>query len=178
MPAFNISVPEDLHKDVNTYKQQIQISAVCQEALRTAVKEEKAKKTDVSLVEKGANRLMKELKAPSSQDPADYYDACYQAGQEWAGDEASLAELKEVFETSYAIGDQNLTTDTGVTMLHFMNTRTFQSIPEEVCKKSEDSDHQLFFSFLDGAQEMWAEMKDLLEVQGYDIDEVKESDRK
>ncbi len=175
-PAFNISVPEDLHKDVIKYKQQIQISAVCQEALRKAVKEEKAKKTDASLVEKAAMRLMKELKAPPSQEPEDYEDACYQAGQEWAGSEAELWELKKAFETPQP-GDPKCTTDTGEVMMHFMNSGCY-SIPDEALKKSADSDSQLFFMFLDGAQDMWTEMKDILEEQGYDIDEVKESDRK
>jgi post-segregation antitoxin (ccd killing protein) len=172
---ITITVPDKLREDLKRYGE-IKISTVCQEALRKAVTEEKNKKIDASLAKRAAMRLMKELKAPPSQNPDDYLDKCYQEGQSWAGDEAQLRELIEAFETPQP-GDSKSTTNTGKMMIHFLNSEC-QLIPDEALNKSADSDHLLFYQFLDGAEDVWTEMKDLLEEQGYDINEVKESDKK
>ena len=41
-------------------------------------------------------------------------------------------------------------------------------VPREIMEEDE-GDNQLFFSFYDGAKEMWCSMKDVLEEKGYEV---------
>ena len=152
---INISVPDHLYVDVKKYTQ-IQISTVCQTALQEAVNEHR-KKLDLHKINLGAKRLMEQMGEIPKTSVSDYEEGCYEDGQNWAAQEATIEELEKIFADSGKALD-----------LYEVFFDQCLSIPKEIMEEDED-DNQLFFAFHDGARDMWWEMKKILEEKGYEI---------
>ena len=152
---ITITVPGELHRDIKKYKN-LKISTICQEALREAISEERKNKSDMNEVTLGVERLMKQMGEGPKTTVEDFEKDCGEAGKRWASQVAEIEELKEVFENR----------DASALMEHFYDECC--DVPREIMKEDE-GDNQLFFSFYDGAKEMWCSMKDVLEEKGYEI---------
>lgn len=151
---ITISVPDELHAKIQKNKE-ISPSGVCQKALNESL----ATKND--LAKRGAERLRKE-----QWNRLDVFrDKCYEAGQEWAADTASLEDLEFAFESQEDSITEPPDTEKnrGVTWLLYsgrFGEETHHLIPDEFAKI--DTDNEFFWAFVDGADSMWGEMKALL----------------
>ena len=145
---ITITVPEKLRNSINKYEG-LKISAICQKALQDAVDEERAKNLDRNEVTSGAERLMKQMGERPRNLVSDFSEECYEAGKNWAKGEASIEELTSAFE-----GER----DVHIVHMAFGNCTT---IPSNIMEQ--DENNELLFYFLDGAEEMWWEMKKILE---------------
>lgn len=152
---ITITVPEKLRKSINKYKS-IKISAICQKALQEAVNEERAKKLDRNEVSSGVERLMKQMGEHPRTSVSDYTDECYEAGKTWAASEATIEELISAFE-----GERN----TFPVQIAFGN---YTNIPSSILDQDKKN-NELLFCFLDGADEMWHEMRKILVGKGYEF---------
>ena len=152
--AISITVPDELHRDMKKYG--LKVSGICQEALREAISEERKNKSDMNEVTLGVERLMKQMGERPKTTVEDFEKDCEEAGKRWASQVAEIEVLKEVFENK----------DTSALMEHMYDECC--DVPREIMEEDE-GDNQLFFSFYDGAKEMWCSMKDVLEEKGYEI---------
>lgn len=118
------------------------------------IKEEQT--TDSKLQTEGAARIMKEGNLQKKMTVTDFSGECFEAGQRWASQEATVEELKKIFEEDDIWTIQSIFAGQG------------PSIPEEVME-ADENDNQLFFDFHDGARDMWWKMKEILEEKGYEI---------
>lgn len=151
---ITISVPDELHAKIQKNKE-ISPSGVCQKALNESL----ANKND--LAKRGAERLRKE-----QWNRLDVFtEKCYEAGQEWAADDASLEDLEFAFESQEDSITEPPDTEEkrGETWLLYsgrFGEETHLLIPDEFTNM--DTNNDFFWAFVDGATSMWREMKALL----------------
>ena len=158
---ITISVSHELRRDIN--KLNLSVSKICQQALKEAVNKElknwltikEEKNMNVKAGDAAIKRLMKQIGEPIKTSISDFMDECYEAGQTWASNEASIEELKDSFEGD-GVGDMQLIFGNECSM-----------VPSKTLEK--DEDNELFFSFYDGARNMWIEIKNVLEAKGYEF---------
>jgi len=158
---ITISVSYELRRDIN--KLNLSVSKICQQALKEAVNKElkngltikEGKKMSLKVEDLTIKRLMKQIGEPPKTSVSDFLNDCYDAGQTWASNEASIEELKDGFEGS-GVGDMQLIFGNECSM-----------VPSETLEA--DKDNELFFRFYDGARDMWIEIKNVLETKGYEF---------
>ena len=80
MPRLNISVPDDLYKRLDEVRDSLNVSAVCQEALRREVARREPMPSDVEVTEEMIERLRSEKEDYERQSR----DRGFQVGMEWA----------------------------------------------------------------------------------------------
>jgi post-segregation antitoxin (ccd killing protein) len=149
--TMTISVPEDLFKALKKFPA-IKVSATCQTALQKKLEDLKAYKlADEDLLGHAEMRLMKEL----GKEWDEYEKDCYKAGEEWAAREASLEQLEELFEKQ------------GNSIPEIFNGLAV--VPQHIFDRDHEGDNDLYFSFQDGARDMWEKIKERLESKGYEF---------
>ena len=166
---INISVQDDLYREVKKYNQ-IQISAVCQKALQEAVKEERANSVDVDLVNFGAIRTMKYFIKPSSANEDDVQNYAYIAGQNWVAMEATEEQLRKGFIDPTDFGGNIQAGNSEEVRRAFLSSSFAQKLSLETL--SENKIDEAFVSFIDGADDTWGQMKNMLEKKGYEVSQV------
>jgi|LWDU01.1.fsa_nt_gi hypothetical protein len=148
---ITISVPDDLCAELKKFPQ-IKVSAVCQAALKNHVDDFKIQiVADEDLLGHAEMRLMKEL----GKEWSEYEKDCYKAGEEWAAREASLEQLEELFEKD------------GNPIPEIFNGLAV--VPQHIFDRDHEGDNDLYFSFQDGARDMWGKIKERLESKGYEF---------
>jgi len=80
MPRLNISVPDDLYKRLDEVRDSLNVSAVCQEALRREISRREPMPSDVDVTEETIERLRSEKEDHERRSR----DRGFQVGMEWA----------------------------------------------------------------------------------------------
>lgn len=77
---INISIPEDLHAELDNWRDQLNVSGICQEALEKEVGRLKA----VATAGEDLDSVVKRLRAEKDEWERQWYERGIQLGREWA----------------------------------------------------------------------------------------------
>ena len=155
---ITISVPNDLAKELKKLPE-IKVSAVCQAALKNKVEDLKSQKTaHDDLLSFAEERLTKQF----TKEMSEYWDICFNEGEEWAAKIADFEELKKLCEG----GDSD---EYGCCRNLFSELRYdgYFGIPEEVVRRDADGDDQFPDAFEQGVMSMWEKIKERMIKKGF-----------
>jgi len=168
---INISIPDELHADLEKWRDQLNVSGICQEALR----KEAARLEAVATAGDDLDAVVKRLRAEKDEWEKHWYEVGVQLGYEWARraryrrlleslDHAPAEDVVE-FVTGFSKGTMMRRESTEKVVVVYPSIRhVLEEVPRAkgFVRLREYNTARLCAGWLKGVRDFWNQIKDAL----------------
>lgn len=164
---INISVPDDLHSELDKWREQVNVSRICQEALRKELHHLQLQEAPVEL---GAERI-EMLRAEKAESEAFWRGLGAEHGREWATTQAHYVDLKYfgTFREGRPPSERHGPVEfelpeevTGHPGLHYRHRLQDDPTVDLWAERVGLDEEAYKKGWLDGVEAVWKQVKDLL----------------